>query len=123
MSTNTSDHTLLLQRHAKAEHVPGKDDIERELTAKGRRDAAAAGEWLTQQSIEVGLVLCSTAVRATQTWQAAASAGAQAEKVRYDDRLYDAGVGTLLDVVQEVEDTAGVVLLVGHAPGIPAFAT
>jgi phosphohistidine phosphatase len=38
--------------------------------------------------------------------------------VRYDGRLYGAGALELLDVVTELEDEAGVVLLVGHNPGL-----
>jgi len=38
---------LILWRHAEAEiQRPGQDDIERELTAKGRRQARRVAKWL-----------------------------------------------------------------------------
>ena len=41
-------HRLVVVRHAKAEPY-GPTDFERELAARGRADAAAAGAWLAAQ--------------------------------------------------------------------------
>ncbi|HEY5249140.1 MAG TPA: histidine phosphatase family protein, partial [Dermatophilaceae bacterium] len=62
MSTPTSERTLTLVRHAKAEHVPGKADHDRDLAPRGQKDARALGVWLSDPSHAVAheLALCST---------------------------------------------------------------
>ena len=49
MTRAGDDKVLILFRHAKAEQAPGKADHERELTGRGRRDAAAAGHGCTSR--------------------------------------------------------------------------
>ncbi len=83
MTLASDDKVLILFRHAKAEQVVGKPDHERELTARGRKDAHAAGAWLREHELGAELVLCSTATRTRQTW-AAARGG---RSVRRDGRV------------------------------------
>jgi hypothetical protein len=59
---------LILWRHAQA--AEGGDDLQRELTAKGRKQAARAAEWLLQRLPVRFVLLVSPAVRAQQTAQA-----------------------------------------------------
>jgi phosphohistidine phosphatase len=116
------DRTLVLLRHAKAVREIDGPDIDRPLAGRGHRDATAAGRWLAEQGLNADLVLCSTAVRTRETWDYAASGGAKAADVWYDRRIYDADPRTLLEVIHEVPEQAGTVLLVGHAPGVPWLA-
>src|SRR6185436_6271430 len=44
------------------------------------------------------------------------SAGLQVE-VRYDDRIYEAGMRRLLTLVSRLDNQANAVMLVGHNPG------
>jgi phosphohistidine phosphatase len=122
MTRAAEDRILVLLRHAKAEQDMGKPDHERELTARGRRDAAAAGRWLAEHDIGCDLVLCSTSARTVQTSQGVAGNCAEAD-VWEDRRLYTAGPEQLLEVVREADPEASVVLVVGHAPGLPALAS
>ena len=124
-TTPTSERTLILARHAKAEYVEGKADHERELTPRGGRDARAMGEWLSDPSraVVLDLVLCSTSTRTRQTLDAVLAAGLSVKEVRFDARIYDASAACLLDVLREVPDSANAVLVVGHAPGLPVLAT
>lgn len=117
-SEQFADRTLLLLRHAKAEqhHSP---DHERVLADRGRRDAAAVGQWIREQGFALDLVLCSSAVRTRQTWR---YAELEAGDVWYDRRIYNADTDTLLDVLHEVPESAATVLLIGHAPGVPWLA-
>jgi phosphohistidine phosphatase len=112
--------TLLVLRHAKAEGEPGINDVERPLTAGGRRDASAAGRWLLDRGITPDRVLCSTARRTRQTWeQIRAALGEVApgdDAVSFEQRLYDAGAHDLLDLVNEQPGDARMVLTVGHNP-------
>ncbi len=60
---------LIVMRHAKAGELPGGPDVERALTERGRRDAAAAGRWLRASGFVPEAVICSAARRTRQTWQ------------------------------------------------------
>ncbi|MFT4108437.1 SixA phosphatase family protein [Propionicimonas sp.] len=110
-------HRLYLLRHAEAANT-GTDwrDVSRELTPRGRDQARQVGEVLACQRIE--LVLCSTAARARQT----AELLHLNAPIRFLDRLYNAGSRQLLAELSGVEDRVRTVLVVGHAPGIPALA-
>lgn len=59
-------------RHAKSAWPTGVADHERPLAPRGRRDAPAAGRALAESDCLPDLALCSTAVRARQTWELAA---------------------------------------------------
>ena len=110
-------HRLYLIRHAEAA-TTGTDwrDISRELTQKGRTQAREMGELLARQRIE--LVLSSSAARAKQTTQLLGLP----VPIRFIDRLYNAGSRALLAELSGVPDQVRTVLVVGHAPGIPALA-
>jgi phosphohistidine phosphatase len=113
--------TLLVLRHAKAVHVEGIADLDRELTGRGRRDAAAAGGWLRESGLLPDRVLCSSSARTRETWQevsAALGPPAAGAAVSFESRLYYAGVGRLLDAVREVDASMRTVLLVGHNPAV-----
>jgi len=120
-----SGRTLILVRHAKAEHVEGIADHERELTPRGWRDARAVGQWLSDPSraLALDLVLCSTSERTRQTLDAVLAGGVTVKEVRFDAHIYDASAAHLLDVLREVPDSVDTVLMVGHAPGVPVLAT
>ena len=121
----TSERTLTLVRHAKAEHVQGKPDHDRDLAQRGRRDANAIGEWLSDPSHAVvhQLALCSTSERTRQTLAGICAGGAPVGETRFDERIYEASAAHLLDVLREVPDTFQAVMMIGHAPGIPVLAT
>ena len=124
-TTPTSERTLTLVRHSKAEHVPGKPDHDRELSPRGRKDARAIGIWLSDPSHAVvhELALCSTSERTRQTLDGICAGGAITKDTRFDERIYDAGAAGLLEVLREVPDSVSAVLMIGHAPGIPVLAT
>ena len=110
--------TLVLVRHSKAEpHRP--DDHSRELAPRGRADAAEVREWLQRKGIDPSYVVVSTATRARQTWECCAVGSAP---VGYDDRVYEASVQDLLEVLRESPAEAGTVVLVGHNPSVEQLA-
>ena len=122
MTRAAQDRTLVLLRHAKAEQQGWDDDHERQLTGRGRRDAAAAGRWLVQHGIGLDEVLCSTSERTQQTAEGVWSGGCPETDLHLDRRIYLASPERLLEVVREADDDADVVMVIGHAPGIPALA-
>ncbi|MFF1678005.1 SixA phosphatase family protein [Streptomyces sp. NPDC058256] len=109
---------LVVLRHAKSAWPVGVADHERPLAPRGRRDAPAAGRALAEADCLPDLALCSTAVRARQTWELAAAQWGTPPPVRLDGRLYGADVPELLEAVREVPDQIGTLLLIGHNPGL-----
>lgn len=105
---------LLVLRHGEARDAPpGGADIDRPLSAAGRRAAATLGDVTRRLAPE--LVLCSTALRTRQTLDALTLEDAD---VAYEPGLYGAEVEQLLDHLHEVDDDVATVLLVGHNPGV-----
>ncbi len=105
---------LILWRHAEAEE--GSPDLQRELTAKGRKQAQRVAQWLQQRLPASYTVIASPAARAQQT------AEALAQKFRTDAAIAPgASVASLLKAAQW-PDHKGVVILVGHQPGLGSAA-
>jgi phosphohistidine phosphatase len=124
-STPKSERTLILVRHAKAEHTEHKADHDRQLAPRGRKDAEAIGVWLSRPSdaLIVDLALCSTSVRTRQTLDGICAAGAFVKESLFDERIYNASAVGLLEVLREQQDSVSSIMIVGHAPGIPVLAT
>ena len=99
---------LILWRHADAE--PGGDDLARELTPKGRDQAARVAAWLRKQLPGDYSVLVSPAVRAQQT--------AEALKVKFQTEKKLAPGASVQTIVKAAgwPDHEGTVVLVGHQP-------
>jgi len=111
--------TLLLMRHAKSSwDTPQQKDFDRPLNERGRRVAPLMGRYLRRQKIHPDLVLCSPAERAKETAGLFTAAAQLSGELRLDERIYDASVYTLLQVVSQVEDDASSVLMIGHNPGL-----
>lgn len=106
--------TLIVLRHAKAVAGLGLADIDRPLNDRGRRDAAATGDWLRDNGLVPDLVLCSTAVRTRETLEGLALES----EVSFESSIYDNDADTLLSLVREAGDGVRTLLLVGHNPSV-----
>jgi phosphohistidine phosphatase len=106
---------LVIVRHAKAEAY-GSTDHERPLTDRGITAAAEAGTWLAARGVTPDRALVSDAVRTRQTWEAMAAEAGWTLEAELDSSLYEADADTVLDVVRELGDDVGTVLVVGHNP-------
>ncbi len=108
---------LILWRHAEAEaeSASGKD-TDRELTKRGRKDAAKMAKWLRQHLPADTQVLCSPARRCLQTVAALQDLGHVEIKVA--DFL--SVESTVERIAREVTDAdpARTILLVGHQPNL-----
>ena len=113
--------SIVLVRHAKADW-PDVADHERPLADRGRKDAAAVGEWLATHGIAPGLTLCSTAARTRETWKLAANHLPQRPKTVYEERLYEASPGEIIALLNDVSEEVQDLLVVGHNPGIQGVA-
>ncbi|QKG23959.1 SixA phosphatase family protein [Actinomadura verrucosospora] len=110
--------TLIVLRHAKAVTAFGTPDADRALNDRGRRDAAAAGEWLRAEGLVPARVLCSPAVRTRETLDLLALGEAADAGTAFEPKIYDNDPDLLLSLVAEAPDDAGTVLLVGHNPSV-----
>ncbi|HEX2134097.1 MAG TPA: histidine phosphatase family protein [Actinophytocola sp.] len=112
------ERTLVVVRHAKSDWDAGVEDHGRPLNERGRRDAPVLGRWLRDNVGAIGLVVCSSADRARQTWRLAATELDPAPPVRYEQRIYAAEPRTLMSVLDEVAEDVDTAVLVGHNPGL-----
>lgn len=120
--TTTDVRRLVLLRHAKTARPPAVADHARQLTSRGRRDAAEAGRRLAGGDLVPDLVLCSGAVRAVETWRAVAGQLDAVPRVAVEARLYEASAASVVDLVAESGGHARTVLVVGHEPTMSAVA-
>ncbi|MFF5443876.1 SixA phosphatase family protein [Streptomyces sp. NPDC012888] len=120
MSADTPRRIVLL-RHAKADW-PDVADHDRPLAERGRQDAPAVGLKLAETGIRFDLALCSTAVRTRETWKLAAPKLEHRPRTAYEERLYEASLGELIALLNEVPDEVADLLVIGHNPGMHALA-
>ncbi|GGG68894.1 phosphoglycerate mutase [Salipiger pallidus] len=109
---------LILMRHAKSDWSLGQPDHERTLNKRGRQSAKALGRWLAAEGLTPDQVLCSTATRTRETLKRLAL-DPEPQTV-FEDRLYHAGPESMFRQLSAATGTT--VLMVGHNPGIAAFA-
>jgi phosphohistidine phosphatase len=116
-----TDRTLVLLRHSKSDwSVPGPD-LRRPLAPRGRRQAPEAAQWLAKNLPEVDLAVVSPAARALETMEIL-SAEVAPKRTVVEDRVYAASAIELLDVISNLPGDAGIVVLVGHNPGMEELA-
>ena len=114
---------LLLLRHAKSSwDDPSLADRDRPLAARGHKAADRMAEHLRSNAPAVDLVLCSSALRTTETLEHIGRAFGDAE-MAVEDGLYGASADELLHRLRAVPNDADGVALIGHNPGIQDLAT
>lgn len=110
---------LLLLRHAKSSWKhPELADHDRPLNKRGRRDAARMGRLLEKEDLVPDAILSSSAVRAQETAEAVAKCCGYAGRITVIKSLYMSGPEQYLDILRGLSNDLGVVLMVGHNPGI-----
>ena len=109
--------TLVLVRHAKADHGDSSlDDFDRPLNYRGKHDASAMAAQFKKTGVRVDALISSPAVRALST--AEDFAMEINLPIQTDERIYEAGLRDLLAVVRELDDRHRSVMLTGHNPGM-----
>jgi phosphohistidine phosphatase len=115
---------LLIVRHGRAEKDHPGPDEDRPLTGQGRRDIHRLGEWLATKAWLPDAILSSPSVRTEETVSTLLGVWGREEDlsddefVIWDDRIYEATLENLLDVLREQADDHRCVLLAGHNPGL-----
>jgi phosphohistidine phosphatase len=112
------ERTLVLLRHAKSDWDGEEPDRERPLARRGLREAPEAGRWLAVNQPDLGLAVVSPARRALSTWQLVAAELAAEVPTQVDERIYEASVSDLLEVVRDLPADTASAVIVGHNPGL-----
>ena len=108
---------LILLRHAHAESgADGQPDLDRALSRQGVAEAEAAGKWLKEHGYLPDRVLVSPSRRTRETLEEVLRQLGYVEQ-RQEARIYEATPGTLMQVADELRDTARL-MVVGHNPGL-----
>jgi phosphohistidine phosphatase len=105
---------LILWRHADAE--PGEPDEKRRLTAKGKKQARRAAEWLHSSLPNSARILVSPAVRAQQT--AAFLAELSHRKFKTVAALAPGASAEEILQIVDWPNAGGCVVVVGHQPAL-----
>ncbi len=112
---------LVLLRHAHAESaLPGQDDCDRALSARGRAEATEAGIWLRTRGFVPDRVLCSPARRARETLDSVQDAIGHGE-TELADGIYEGTPGDLIAIADAHRDVSRL-MMVGHNPGFELLA-
>lgn len=111
--------TVILLRHAKSDWNDSVSrDFDRPLNDRGRRAANLMGEWAREHVPPLDAIVASPAVRVTETLDHFMAAFGRDVDTRWDRRIYLASSATLLDVLRDLPDDLGTVMMVGHNPGL-----
>ena len=109
---------LYLVRHAKTEQDSIDDtDFSRVLKPRGLRDSTLIGSKLAADGKKPDINITSTAARAKQTAEILASKfGFGSNAIHQNEELYMASARTFLQVVNNLKNDWGSVMMVGHNP-------
>ena len=114
------NHILLIMRHAKSDwsdHATA--DFDRTLTDRGKRDAKKMGAWLKQKKMVPDMIVSSPAARAERTALIVGrETGFDPAQISWDERIYDASLDDLLEVIGAHPHNTGCMLIIGHNPGL-----
>jgi phosphohistidine phosphatase len=110
--------TLVLLRHLKSSRDVGDvADQDRPLAPRGHRAGELIRRHLEAAGASPQLVLCSSAVRAVETWEAVCDGLPGGVRLEVEDRLYLASSESLLSRLNAVADDVTSVLVIAHNPG------
>lgn len=92
-------------------------DFDRPLKGRGREAAKRIGKRLASEKLSAPLLICSPAVRTRETAEIVLDSSGLSVEERFDERIYEASLRDLLQVVSEIPDAKHIVIMIGHNPG------
>lgn len=111
--------TLYLLRHAKSSWKDATlPDFERPLKGRGRDAAEQMGRFLASKKVNVGALISSPSVRTRQTIDVVLRHVELGVEPQFDQRIYEASLSALVQVLTEISDDTKAAMLVGHNPGM-----
>lgn len=109
--------TIFLLRHAKSDwNNEDLDDFDRPLNSRGLKTAPKIGKLIGKNQFEIDLIISSPAKRARQTAILVKESAEIKGEIEYEERIYEASLQTLLEIVNEFDEKYKTVLMVGHNP-------
>jgi phosphohistidine phosphatase len=114
---------VVIVRHAKSVPYGYEDDFNRDLTDRGKNDAALVSSELKEKGIKPDLFISSPAKRALKTARIFAdNLGFDRSRITENEEIYD-GLTTseFLELIQTLPDDAETVFFFGHNPGFHFF--
>lgn len=110
---------LLLMRHAKSDRSDaGVDDFDRDLAERGRQAAPRMSHYMSVLGLAPQRVLCSSAVRARDTFALMLPNFSGDCEIRMTRDLYLAGEDETIDLIRGHGGGAATLLVIGHEPGL-----
>lgn len=110
--------TLTLLRHGEAAVGHGQSaDFDRPLTINGRKQLTRLGSLLKSEELDFDLTLYSPARRTSETLEIVSEDLEVGVKQKMD-KIYNASLGSLLQVLQNTPSQFNHLLLVGHNPAV-----
>ena len=111
--------TLYLLRHAKSSWKDATlPDFERPLKGRGRDAAEQMGRFLASKKVTVDALISSPSVRTRQTIDIVQRHVQLGVEPTFDQRIYEASLTTLVQILLEIPDDKKAAMLVGHNPGM-----
>ncbi len=120
---STEQKVLYLVRHAKSSwNDASLSDMQRPLNKRGRRSAPEMGMRMVAQGHRPDLIISSPAKRARLTARKIArELGFDKSDIETDADLYFAGIRSMLNVLEVLDDDYQKVMIVGHNPSMTNF--
>src|SRR5258708_38987426 len=112
---------LGVRRRAKGAWPAVPDPVRRRAGA-GPRVTPAAGRWLRESGYVPDLVICSTALRARETWQLAEEELGVHPRTTFEQRAYGASATELLELARQTPSGIRTLMIVGHEPSMSDLA-
>lgn len=114
---------LMLLRHAKSDWPEGVADFNRPLKKRGRKAALLMGEWLLKQQLLPDYIVLSPAARtqATAEYLCKGLGLNKLSMLHLDDRIYEADMGALKQVLADCPTYNQRIMLIGHNPSLEDF--
>ena len=110
-----SMRTLTLIRHAKSSWAyPELSDFERPLNLRGLKAAPFIGSLMKENGFTPDAIVSSPAERAKQTAEWVREAAGFETEISFNERIYEATVGTLVSIISNIGETNDSALIVGH---------
>ena len=110
--------TLYLLRHAKSSWKDDSlRDFDRPLKRRGRDAAKQIGKRLASEEPQPEVVVCSPAARTRETADIVLKHAKWKVDASFDERIYEASLRDLLQVVADISDDQRVAMMIGHNPG------
>lgn len=116
---NPIERKIFLLRHAYAEPLTEGKDADRALTLKGINAARTMGRKLAKDKVNIKKIMSSTATRAMETTiNIAEEMRIKDHLIEKNEKIYNASVRELMEVIHTTDNNINTLLLIGHNPSI-----